>query len=150
MTLPTVTPMISYEDAAAAADWLAEAFGFHETLRFTDDDGNVSHVELRIGDGAIMLGSPPGYVNPLRLRETEAGKAWNSSPFVIDGVHVYVEDVDAHFACAKEAGATILSEVEDLPFDDRHYRAEDLEGHRWMFATHVRDVAPEDWGAETK
>ncbi len=150
MRLPTVTPMVSYEDAGVAADWLAEAFGFRETLRFTDDDGKVSHVELSSGDGAIMLGSPPGYVNPLRLRETEAGKAWNEAPFVIDGVHVYVEDVDAHFARAKEAGATILSEVEDLPFGDRQYRAEDLESHRWMFATHVRDVRPEEWGAETK
>ena len=149
MSLPAVTPMISYEDAGAAADWLAHAFGFEETLRYTENSGKVSHVELRLGDGAIMLGSPPGYVNPLRLRETEAGRAWNETPFVIDGVHVYVEDVDAHFAHARDAGATILSELEDQPFGDRQYRAEDLEGHRWMFATHVRDVPPEEWGAET-
>ncbi|MDX6449275.1 MAG: hypothetical protein QOD08_1738 [Gaiellaceae bacterium] len=149
MSLPAVTPMISYEDAGAAADWLALAFGFEETLRYTEESGKVSHVELRLGDGAIMLGSPPGYVNPLHLRETEAGGAWNETAFVIDGVHVYVEDVDAHFAHARAAGATILSELEDQPFGDRQYRAEDLEGHRWMFATHVRDVPPEDWGAET-
>ena len=144
-----ITPMISYEDAGAAADWLAHAFGFEEALRYTENSGKVSHVELRLGDGAIMLGSPPGYVNPLHLRETEAGRAWNETAFVIDGVHVYVEDVDAHFAHAREAGATILSELEDQPFGDRQYRAEDLEGHRWMFATHVRDVPAEEWGAET-
>jgi uncharacterized glyoxalase superfamily protein PhnB len=145
----SVTPMISYEDAGAAADWLVRAFGFRETMRYTEEGGKVSHVELEIGNGSVMLGSPPGYANPLRIRETEAGAAWNETPFVIDGVHVYVEDVDAHFAHAREAGATILSELEDQPFGDRQYRAEDLEGHRWMFATHVRDVAPEDWGAET-
>ena len=145
----TVTPMISYEDAGAAADWLVRAFGFRETMRYTEDSGKVSHVELEIGDGTVMLGSPPDYVNPLHLRETEPGKAWNSSPFVIDGVHVYVDDVDAHFAHAEEAGATILSEPEDQAFGERHYRVEDPEGHRWMFSTHVRDVPPEEWGAET-
>ena len=150
MSLPAVTPMISYEDAGAAADWLVAAFGFHEMLRYTEDSGKVSHVELSLGDGTIMLGSPPGYVNPLHLRETEAGRAWNETPFVIDGVHVYVEDVDAHFAHATEAGAKILSELQDQPFGDRQYRAEDLEGHRWMFATHVSDVPAEEWGAETK
>ena len=145
----TVTPMISYEDAGAAADWLVRAFDFRETMRYTEDSGQVTHVELAIGDGTIMLGSPPGYVNPLRLRETEAGRAWNETPYVIDGVHVYVDDVDAHFAHAEEAGATILSEPEDQAFGERIYRAEDLEGHRWMFATHVRDVPPQEWGAET-
>jgi uncharacterized glyoxalase superfamily protein PhnB len=146
----TVTPMLSYEDAGAAAEWLVRVFGFQETTRYTEDGGQVTHVELAIGDGMVMLGSPPGYANPLRLRETEFGKAWNETPFVIDGVHVYVEDVEAHFAHAKEAGATILSEPQDEPFGDRQYRAEDLEGHRWMFATHVRDVAPEGWGADAK
>lgn len=150
MTPQAVTPMISYEDAGAAAEWLVRVFGFRETMRYAEKSGKVSHVELAIGDGAIMLGSPPGYVNPLRVRETEAGAAWNDTPFVIDGVHAYVDDVDAHFAHAHGAGATILSDVEDTPFGDRHYRAEDLEGHRWMFATHVRDVAPEDWGAEAR
>jgi uncharacterized glyoxalase superfamily protein PhnB len=144
----TVTPMISYENAGAAADWLVRVFGFRETLRYTGDSGQVTHVELEIGDGVVMLGTPPGYVNPLRLRQTEAGKAAWSSPYVVDGVLVSVEDVDAHFAHAKEAGATILSEPEDQAYGERHYRAEDLEGHRWMFSTHIRDVGPEEWGAE--
>jgi uncharacterized glyoxalase superfamily protein PhnB len=139
--------MISYEDAGAAADWLVRAFGFRETTRYTEDSGKVSHVELEAGKGTIMLGTPPGYVNPLHYRDTEAGKAWRETPFVVDGVHVYVDDVDAHFERAKAAGATMLSEPEDLPFGDRQYRVEDLEGHRWMFATHVRDVPPEEWGA---
>ena len=128
----TVTPMLSYEDAGAAADWLARVFGFRETLRYAEDNGQVTHVELELGDGSVMLGAPPGYVNPLRLRETEFGEAW-SSPYVIDGVHVTVDDVDKHFAHAKQAGATILSEPQDREFGERLYRAEDLEGHRWMF-----------------
>jgi uncharacterized glyoxalase superfamily protein PhnB len=55
---------------------------------------------------------------------------------VVDGIHVSVEDVDAHYARAREAGATILSELEDNEgIGQRQYRAEDIEGHRWMFAT---------------
>jgi len=53
-------------------------------------------------------------------------------PWIIDGVLVYVDDLDSHFARAKAAGAAILSEIEDDP-PGRRYRAEDLEGHRWFF-----------------
>jgi PhnB protein len=57
------------------------------------------------------------------------------SPYIVDGVHVSVDDVDAHYGRAVAAGATILSELEDnTGIGQRQYRAEDLEGHRWMFA----------------
>lgn len=138
MSLPTVTPMLSYEDPGAAADWLCRAFGFAEASRLTEDDGRVSHVELRLGGGAVMLGSPSGYVNPLQLRNRGAPGAWDT-PYVIDGVHVLVENVDAHARRAREAGARLLSEPEDTPYGERIYRVEDVEGHRWMFAHVVKD-----------
>jgi PhnB protein len=96
-----------------------------------------------------MLGNPsPHYESPTTHRERcEAAARWSETPFIVDGVHAYVDDVDAHFERARAEGARILSEVEDTPFGDRHYRAEDLEGHRWMFAEHVRDVPREEWGA---
>jgi uncharacterized glyoxalase superfamily protein PhnB len=148
--MPQVIPMLSYEDAGAAANWLARAFGFEEYERYAGPDGKVTHVELRLGDGVVMLGNPgPDYHGPKRHREEcEAAERWSRVPYVVDGVLVYVGDVDAHFERARAAGATILSEPEDQPYGDRHYRAEDVEGHRWMFAQHVRDVAPEEWGAE--
>jgi uncharacterized glyoxalase superfamily protein PhnB len=59
-------------------------------------------------------------------------------PYVIDGVLVEVDDVDEHFERATAAGATILSEPEDVAdFGVRHYRAEDPEGHRWMFSQDI-------------
>ena len=59
-------------------------------------------------------------------------------PYVIDGVLVEVDDVDAHFARAREAGATILSEPADqVDVGIRHYRVEDPEGHRWMFSQDI-------------
>jgi uncharacterized glyoxalase superfamily protein PhnB len=150
--LPAIVPMISYEDVSGAADWLTRAFGFRETLRVTEDDGSASHVELRLGDGAVMLGRPgSGYQSPKRHREAcDAARKMYEVPYVIDGVHAYVDDVDTHFERARAAGATILSELEDLPWGDRQYRVEDLEGHRWMFAQHVRDVPAEEWGGKTK
>jgi len=62
-------------------------------------------------------------------------------------VHVYVEDVDAHYTRAKKAGATIVSEPKDQEYGDRRYDAKDVEGHLWSFAQHVRDVPAEEWGA---
>jgi uncharacterized glyoxalase superfamily protein PhnB len=135
-SFPRVIPMIAYEDGAAALDWLAKAFGFRERTRLTSPDGTIGHAEMELGDGVIMLATPtPAYQGPKRHREScEPARKWSAVPYVIDGVLVYVDDVDAHFQRAREAGATILSEPEDQDFGDRHYRAEDLEGHRWMFA----------------
>jgi uncharacterized glyoxalase superfamily protein PhnB len=63
-------------------------------------------------------------------------------------VHVYVDDVEAHYERAKAAGAEIIQHPTDQEYGDRRYDAKDLEGHFWSFAQHVRDVAPEDWGAQ--
>jgi uncharacterized glyoxalase superfamily protein PhnB len=131
---PTVIPMISYEDGVAALEWLAKAFGFRERARQIDADGRLSHGEMEAGGGVIMLATPtPDYVSPRRHRETcEQARKWSAVPWIIDGVLVYVDDLDAHFARAKAAGATILSEIQaDSP--GRRYRAEDLEGRRWFF-----------------
>src|SRR5438067_1254419 len=97
-------------------------------------DGRLAHGEMEAGEGLIMLATPsPHYEGPKRHRERcAAAQRWSEVPWVIDGVLVYVEDLDAHYARAKEAGARILSEPED-GYPGRRYRAEDLEGHRWMF-----------------
>jgi uncharacterized glyoxalase superfamily protein PhnB len=133
-TLPQIVPMLSYEDLGGAADWLVHAFGFEETDRF-EEDGEVVHVELRLGGGVIMLGKPGDtYINPKRLREEcDAAKRMYEVPWVVDGVYVQVDDVRAHLERARSAGATILSEIE-ARHDAGSYRVEDHEGHRWMFA----------------
>jgi uncharacterized glyoxalase superfamily protein PhnB len=135
---PQVVPMFSYEDVGRAADWIAQAFGFTETGRWADDDGRVTHVNMELDGGMIMLGYPSSdYQSPKHHAEVcEQARKWRETPFVIDGVHVSVDDIDAHYARAQAAGATILSELEDnTGIGQRQYRAEDLEGHRWMFAT---------------
>jgi len=131
---PQIIPMIAYEDAATAIDWLQRAFGFHELNRMTEKDGTISHAEMEFADGQIFLATPtPDYQSPRNHREhCAAARKWSSVPWVIDGLLVHVDDVDAHFQRAKAAGATMLSDLLDQPYG-RLYRAEDLEGHRWMF-----------------
>lgn len=127
-------PMLSYMDGPAAMDWLAAAFGFTEITRWLNDDGTLSHGEMTIGSGRIMLATPTAdYQSPSAHREHCATAAkWAETPWVINGVLVYVDDIDAHYAQAKAAGATLLSNIEE-GFPGRRYRAEDIEGQRWMF-----------------
>jgi PhnB protein len=140
-----ITPMLSYEDVDGAAAWLTRAFGFTELLRYAEPDGRVTHAELDLEGGVVMLAWPgPGYVSPKRHREScEVARRAAGVPYVIDGVHAYISNVDEHVERARAVGARILSEPEDQPHGDRSYRAEDPEGHRWMFAQRVRRVTPE-------
>jgi uncharacterized glyoxalase superfamily protein PhnB len=102
-------------------------------MRLAGPDGKTNHAEMELADGVIMMGCPgPEYQNPKRIGH------------VTQQLYVYVDDVDKHFEHAKEAGATIFEEPQDQFYGDRRYGAEDLEGHHWSFAQHVRDVAPED------
>jgi PhnB protein len=119
----TITPYLLYEDADDAVDFLSRAFGFAETMRSTAPDGRVSHAEMTLGEGSIMLGQPAdGYRSPKRL----------GGATVL--VYAYVDDVDAHFARARQAGAEIAGEPADQEYGDRHYHARDPEGHDWYFA----------------
>ena len=124
-----VIPMLAYENGPAAMDWLIKAFGFRERDRRVED-GRLTHGELETDEGVVMLATPSlNYRGPKRHREEcDIARSWHDVPYVIDGVLVYVDDVDKHFERAKANGATILS-----PVEGKRYRAEDLEGHRWMF-----------------
>ena len=131
---PDVIPMIAYQDGVTAMEWLADAFGFRERARMTAPDGRLSHGEMEAGDGLLMLATPtPEYRGPKSHRETcEQARRWSEVPYIIDGVLVYVDDVGSHYEQARRGGATILSELE-VSDNGKRYRAEDLEGHRWMF-----------------
>jgi PhnB protein len=127
-----VAPYLMYEDAASAMEFLAEAFGFNEVLRSrAPDDGRVWHAEMELDGGRIYLGQPDVYKNPKRLGG------------VTVAVHVYVDDVDAHYERAKAAGATIEAELDDRDYGERRYHAVDPEGHSWMFSMRVGEPSVE-------
>ena len=131
-----VTPYLLYHDCDAAIDFLTGALGFTERTRMKGTDGKTNHAELELEGGVVMLGNPGSdYKNPKEL----GGRTQTT--------YVYVDDVDAHFERAKTAGAHVERELEDQFYGDRSYAVHDPEGHAWSFATHVRDVSPEEMQA---
>lgn len=130
-----IIPYLIYDDAPAAIEFLCKAFAFEEQNRWAMPDGRIGHAQLSYGDNVIWLASAfeeLGYMSPRSLP---------ASPFQ---VYCYVEDVDAHFVRAKAAGTTIIDGPADQFYGDRRYRATDLEGHRWIFATRMRDLPSEE------
>jgi PhnB protein len=124
----TVTPYLLYEDVEAAAQFLARAFGFREIDRATGAAGGT-HLELEVAPDAssVYVGQPPaGFQGPAEVGGTSL-------------VYVLVDDVDAHYARAKAAGATIVEELVDTPFGHRRYTCDDPQGHEWSFATVVSE-----------
>lgn len=129
----SVLPHLVYRDVPAAIEWLSKAFGFREHYRHGHP---VSGAQLSLGGAWIMLKAvSPGSASPVQL----GGRT--------QSLTIFVEDPDAHFTRAKAAGARICEEPHDTVYGERQYAAEDLEGHRWLFSRHVRDVNPADWGA---
>jgi len=136
--MQTVTPYLLYTSCEDALDWLSRAFGFEEVLRYTGEQGYVTHAEMRVGESeSIMMGNPgEGYRNPRELGQETVG------------LYVLVDDVDAHFARAKAAGAEIREEPTDQDYGQRRYTARDPEGHHWYFAQVTDQKAAADWAAQ--
>jgi uncharacterized glyoxalase superfamily protein PhnB len=122
-----IIPFLYADDVAAYLEFLAKAFGFETRLHHVDpDDSEHEHGETMLGDAMVMISraSPKwGSAAPRRLPARHGSN------------YVYVPDVDAHFRCARAAGAVIEGEPEDKPWNDRVYTALDREGHQWHFAT---------------
>ena len=132
---PRVSPYLSVDGAARAIDFYCQVFGATERGRMPGPDGSIGHAELEIGDSLVMLSDPfPEMGAP-------TPKALGGSAVT---VMVYVEDVDAVFTRAIEAGAKEISPVQDQFYGDRSGQFEDPFGHRWNVASHIEDVSPEE------
>ena len=132
---PRLTPYLIVDGASAAIDFYGSVLGASERMRLPMPNGRIGHAELELGDSLLMLADE----NPdMNIR----------GPASIGGtpvsMHVYVEDADAAFARALEAGAKALRPVEDRFYGDRSGQFEDPFGHRWDVSTHVEDVPPEE------
>lgn len=132
---PRVTPYLIVDGADAAIDFYKSVLGASERMRMGGEGGKVGHAELEIGNSVVMLADEHPEM------DARGPKSVGGTPV---GLHVYVEDVDAVFDRATQAGAKALSAVEDKFYGDRMGSFEDPFGHRWHVATHVEDVAPEE------
>ena len=134
----TVTAYLTVKGAEEAIEFYTRAFGAAEKYRIPWE-GRVGHAEIELAGEVVMLATPNrDYESPATHRRTcDAARRWLDNPWVIDGVFVEVDDVEAHHARAVAAGATILRGPEEPGVGYRIYTAEDLEGHRWMFGQPV-------------
>lgn len=137
---PRISSALFYDDPAAAIAWLERAFGFKTRIRVDGPDGSIVHSELEYGEGLIMVGGvtrPAGRADDRRVSPRAiAGRNTQS-------IFIYVDDVEAHCAQARAAGAIIVQEPETHDHGegywvDRSYEAVDPEGHRFWFAERLR------------
>jgi uncharacterized glyoxalase superfamily protein PhnB len=135
---PRISTALYYADASAAIDWLCGAFAFEVKLKVDGPDGTVAHSELTYGGGLIMVSEA----------NTRTRFPYRRSPAQADGVNtqnmmVYVDDVEAHLARARAAGARIVSEIVETDhgpeyWSEKGYECEDLDGHHWWFYQRLR------------
>jgi PhnB protein len=134
-----LVPHLVVNGASKALDWYAKAFGAEEVCRMPAPDGErLMHAEMKIGDKVVFLCDDfPEYCG---------GKS--RTPAALGGstvtIHQYVEDCDAAIARAEKAGASITMPPEDMFWGDRYGSVTDPFGHTWSFATHIKDMTPEE------
>jgi len=132
MNATSVIPCIAYNDALKAIDWLCDAFGFEKHQVFIEENGTVSHAELKLGNVMIMTGSQ-NHNSPyskLIKHPSEVQGFETQSPYVV------IEDIDAHYAQAKKHGAKIVTDLKVENYGGKNYTCYDLEGHLWNFGSY--------------
>lgn len=123
----TVTPYLTVQGAAELLEFLKKAFDAKETERITRPDGTIGHAEVRIGDSMVMLDDAMG-----------------ESKAMPTAIYLYVNDADATYKRALEAGGTSVMEPAHQFWGDRHAAVKDPAGNSWSIATHIEDVPPDD------
>jgi|TARA_B110000090_G_C13148223_1_gene356600 PhnB protein len=131
----TATPYLSISGAKDAIEFYKLAFGATEVFRLNTPTGDIAHAEIKIGDSLIML-SEPSEDSPMPSPDTLGGSTV--------AIHLYVEDVDAMFEQAIDAGALDIKSVEDQFYGDRMGTLKDPFGHIWFISTHKEDLTPEE------
>jgi PhnB protein len=131
----TLNAHITVKDAAKAIDYYKRAFGAQELSRHAIPGGKLMHASIRIGDSTMFLNDEFPEMGAL-------------SPQTVGGASVtltlYVEDADAVFKKAVDAGATIKMPIDDQFWGDRYGSVQDPFGHLWAIATRKENLSPEE------
>jgi PhnB protein len=129
----TVTPYLAVPDAQSLIDFMVRVFEAKEREIIRKPDGQIRHAEVQIGDSIIMLGT--------------TSSAYGNATATL---YVYVDDTDARYQKALEAGATSISEPANQFYGDRHAGVKDTNGISWWIATHFEDVLPDELARRAK
>lgn len=134
----TIAPHLVVDDAAAAIDFYVRAFGAVEQGRLPGPGGKLMHAALTINGATVMLADD--------FPEMSDGKSM--TPTALGGtpitIHLDVTDVDAKFAQAVDAGATVVVPLADQFWGDRYGVLRDPFGHQWSLGQPVREVTYEE------
>jgi PhnB protein len=132
----SVTPHLVIKNAGAAIDFYKKAFGAEEIMRMPGPDGkSVMHAELKFGNAIVMI------CDEFKEFGNLSPQSLNGSPVT---VHLYVENADASYQKAVNAGAKATMPLANMPWGDRFGKLKDPFGHEWSIATHIEDVSPEE------
>jgi PhnB protein len=123
----SVTPYLTVQGAARLLEFLKHAFDAKVTEQIQQPNGTIGHAEVRIGDSVVMIADARG--------------EWKPMP---SAMYLYVDDADATYQRALQAGATSMMEPADQFYGDRHGGVTDPFGNFWWIATHVEDVSPDE------
>jgi uncharacterized glyoxalase superfamily protein PhnB len=118
-------PQLLYRDPDAAMKWLEQTLGFERRAEHRDDDGNVVHAELTLGDATVMLATAAVGREPFR-----------SLPAGGTLVYCAVDEVDSLYERAREAGGDIALELTGTDYGSRDFTVRDPEGNLWAFGTY--------------
>jgi uncharacterized glyoxalase superfamily protein PhnB len=133
-----VIPHLVCGGCAEALEFYKKAFGAEEVHRMPGPDGRLMHAAMRVGNSFIFLADD--------YPEYNGGQS--QSPLGLKGtpvtLHRYVADCDAAIKQALDAGATVLMPAEDMFWGDRYGIVTDPYGHRWAFATHIKDLTVDE------
>ena len=127
----TLLPQLTLENAAQTIDWYKKAFGAEEVSRNTGPDGKIMHAEIKIGDSLVM-------VNDVMM-EAKGPKALGGSPA---SFWLYVENSDALFTRAVNAGGKVQMPIDNHFWGDRAGAIVDPAGYTWWIATRKEDLTP--------
>jgi uncharacterized glyoxalase superfamily protein PhnB len=119
-----ISPVLVYDDAASAMQFLSDAFGFEQLEVHRSPDGSIAHAEMRYEGAVVGLSD--------RLKGVES--LFDLGPCAI---YVVVDDPDAHHARAVGAGADVVMPLTDQDYGSRDYAVRDPEGFVWCFGTYA-------------
>ncbi len=125
-----VIPSMRYRDAAAAIDWLCRVLGFSRHLVVPGEGNTITHAQLTIGDGMIMLGSE---------RDDEYGQVMVvPSPQGVNtqSAYIVVDEPEALHDRVLAAGADIVMPLQYPEYGGAFFSCRDPEGHVWNIGSY--------------
>lgn len=125
----TITPYFAVREAGKLLDFLKRAFDAEEVDTLKTPDGSVMHAAVKVGDSMVMIG------------QTSDDPDYKLMPAML---YLYVNDADAMYKQAVQAGAKSVMEPIDQFYGDRSGAVEDPAGNQWWIATRKEELSSEE------